>query len=233
MDDKTFYERLASALQSIKDEYELADKHDALIFWYLRFKFDLDESDLKDRIVRDMHAEGVDALILDSRQRTFYFVQGKSSDAFDGVTRNLGENEVKKTLSGTSYLLNGDYKGHITPELENFVDEYHDFDRSGDYQTKVLFLIEKKPPVSDKFINDFKHRHPKVDVEIIDFSGLKSFYETEYLVFRASPPPKISFEISGVPHQKEQPLAISTDQRISSGSFFVPEPPTCLHLVMC
>lgn len=167
MDDKTFYERLASALQSIKDEYELADKHDALIFWYLRFKFDLDESDLKDRIVRDMHAEGVDALILDSRQRTFYFVQGKSSDAFDGVTRNLGENEVKKTLSGTSYLLNGDYKGHITPELENFVDEYHDFDRSGDYQTKVLFLIEKKPPVSDKFINDFKHRHPKVDVEII------------------------------------------------------------------
>ena len=104
-----------------------------MLFWYLLYKYDLDPLDLKERIVHDKHAEGIDALVLDARLNSFYFVQAKSVATLEGTTKNLSENDIKTTLSGVTFLLKGDYKGHITPELENFVDEYHDYEKSGDY----------------------------------------------------------------------------------------------------
>ena len=204
MTNKDFFERLSNALDNIAKEHELPTKHDALLFWYLLYKYDLDPLDLKERIVHDKHAEGIDALVLDARLNSFYFVQAKSAATLEGTTKNLSENDIKTTLSGVTFLLKGDYKGHITPELENFVDEYHDYEKSGDYKTKLVFVIEKQPPVSDKFIKEFIS-NTKIDVEIISFSALKDFYEKGYLIFRSPPPAKISFEVTGSPHEKHAP----------------------------
>ena len=205
MENKDFFERLASALENIQKEHELENKHDALLFWYLLYKYDLDPTDLAERIVHDKQAEGVDGVVLDARQNYFYFVQGKSVEKFTNTAKNLSETDVKTTLAGVHFLIKGSYKGKITPGLENFVDEYHDFERSGDYKTRVLFIVEQQPPVSAKFIDEFTASHSGVDVEIVDFKTLKTFYESEYLIFRSPPPPKISFEVTGIPHRKDNP----------------------------
>jgi hypothetical protein len=205
MEDKNFFDRLASALENIRKEHDLQDKHDTLLFWFLLYKHDLDPGDLRERIVHDKHAEGVDAVVLDARQNLFYFAQAKSVANFANTKKNLPEADVKATLAGVEFLLRGDYKGKITPELENFVDEYHDYERSGDYQTKVVFVAEQQPPVSTKFIDDFIANH-KVTIELISFAALKEFYEKEYLIFRSPPPSKISFEVTGNPHQKDAPF---------------------------
>jgi hypothetical protein len=204
MDDKEFFDRLASALENIRKEHELDNKHDALLFWYLQYKYDLDPDDLKERIVHDHHAEGVDGVVLDRRQNAFYFVQGKSSQDFGGTAKPLPENDAKLTLSGVRFLLQGDYKGKITIELENLVDEYHDYEKSGDYKTIVLFIAERQDPVSTKFIEEFTQATGK-SVEIITFAKIKEFYEKEYLVFRSPPPGKISFAVADEPLMKHSP----------------------------
>ena len=109
--------------------------------------------------------------------------------------KNFSENDVKSTLDGIRLLLRGDYKGKITPELENLVNEYHELDRTGDYKTAILFLTLKKKPVDDKYIQNFKNDFKQIEVEFYDFDGLFDFYVNKYLILRAAPPERISFEV--------------------------------------
>ena len=168
--------------------------HDSLIVWFAENSMYLDADEIKERIVEDKHAEGIDAVLIDQRNYIIYFVSAKTN-AFDGIERNLPENDVKSTLAGMRFLLTGDYKGKITPELENLIDEYHELANSGNYETRVLFVFMKNNPVDDKFVKDFNKDFEKVKVIFIDFKELKGFYEDSYLLRIASPPEKISFSI--------------------------------------
>ncbi len=195
MKEQDFFDRFIKLLEKTKEDYELGTLHDALIVWFGENYLSLDPEELKERIVCDSHAEGVDAILIDQTNFNLFFIQAKSVNDFNNTRNNFSENDVKLTLNGIQFLLRGDYKGKITPELENLVNEYHELDRSGDYKTIILFLTLKKKPLDYKFIENFKKDFNQIKVEFYDFDWLFDFYENEYLISRASPPKKISFEV--------------------------------------
>jgi len=205
MNERDFFDRFTSLLENTKDRYELDTIHDALIVWFGESYLSLDPDELKERIVEDRRAEGVDAILIDQINYDLLFVQARTVDNFDNTQRNFPENDLKSTLEGIRFLLRGDYKGQITPELENLVDEYHEFDRSGDYKTRIIFLVLKKKPVDDKFIKNFSQEFPQITVDFYDFEWLSDFY-AKYLLIRAAPPERISFEVLTDLLHKDTPI---------------------------
>lgn len=201
-----FYDRFVKLLQNIREANDFETNHDALISWYGENCLFLDPEDVKERIVHDSHAEGIDAVLLDGANYNLLFVQGRVTDTFEKSQGNFSENEIKLTLLGTRFLMRGNYKGKITPELENLVDEYHDLDGTGDYKTKVVFLALKKPPVDDKFIVNFREEFPSVEVQFWGFEELLGFYNNDYLVRRAPPPERNSFEVVALLLNKDEPI---------------------------
>lgn len=111
---------------------------------------------MKDRIVKDKHAEGVDAVLIDEINYRLIFIQAKTVENFDNTKNNFPENDIKLTLEGIRLLVRGDYKGKITPELENLIDEYHELDKIGNYKTSIIFLTLKKPATDNKYIINFQ-----------------------------------------------------------------------------
>lgn len=195
MDKRDFFDRFILLLENTKERYELDDMHDALILWFGENYLSLDPEDVKERIVQDKYAEGIDAVLIDQRNYNLFFIQAKTVRTFDNTTNNFPENDVKSTLAGVRFLVKGDYKGKITPELENLIDEYHELDRTGNYKTTVLFLTLKKEPFDNKYIEDFKKDFPKAGVDFYNFEWLFDFYVNKYLPMRADPPKRISFEV--------------------------------------
>jgi hypothetical protein len=195
MNKRDFFDRFIGLLENTKEKYELDTKHDALIMWFGENYLSLDPDETKERIVNDKHAEGVDSILIDQINYNLFFIQAKTVENFENTTNNYSENDVKSTLQGIRFLLQGDYKQKITPELENLVDEYHELDRTGDYKTTIIFLALKNEPVDDKFIKSFKQDFPMITVNFYDFDKLFDFYVNKYLTIRAAPPKRISFKV--------------------------------------
>lgn len=205
MNEKDFFDRFCRLLQNKKERYELDTLHDALILWFGENYLSLDPSEIVDRITKDTHAEGVDAILVDQENCELFFIQAKVVDNFDNTMKNLPENEVKLTLEGVRFLLKGDYKGKITPELENLVDEYHELDKTGDYKTLILFLTLKRKPIDNKFVDNFKKEFSQVNIQFYDFKWFYDFYVNTYLTIRAAPPKRISFKIVSNLLKKDTP----------------------------
>jgi len=205
MRDKDFFDRFKRILNKTKDLYSLDNLHDALIVWYAENALFLDPEEVVERMVNDKHGEGVDAILIDENNTELMFVQAKTVENFDNTRHNLPENDIKTTLEGIRFLIKGDYKGNITPELENLVDEYHEKDRTGNYNTCVLFLTLKQKPIDIKFIKSFEKEFEKVKARIIDFYELKNFYENVYLIRFSEPPKKISFQVRTNILKKDKP----------------------------
>ena len=207
MNKRDFFDRFTRLLKNTKKRYELDTIHDALIMWFGEYYLSLDPEEVKERIVKDKHAEGVDAVLIDQTNYKLFFVQAKTVDSFDNVKNHFPENDVKLTLEGSRFLLRSTYKGKITPELENLVDEYHELDRTSNYETIILFLVLKGKPIDNKFIRSFEEdfSSPKVKVNFYDFDGLFDFYVNKYLTIRAAPPKRISFEALTKPLTKNTP----------------------------
>lgn len=195
MDKKDFFDRFIRLLENTKEKHELDNLHDALIMWFGENYLFLDPEEIKERIVNDKHAEGIDAVLIDKTNYKLLFIQAKTVESFNNTNNNFSENDIKSTLEGIRFVLRDDYKGKITPALENLVDEYHDLDKTGDYKSAIIFLTLKKKPVSDKFMQNFKKEFPQIETEFYDFDWLFDFYSNEYLTARAAPPEKISFEV--------------------------------------
>jgi len=205
MNEKDFFDRFKRVLNRTKELYSLDNLHDALIVWYAENVLFLDPEDTIERIVTDKHGEGVDAFLVDENNSKLIFVQAKTVDNFNHTKNNLSENDIKKTLEGIRLLIKGEYKGKITPELENLVDEYHDKERKGIYKTQILFLTLKQEPADYKFIESFKKEFENLEVEIVDFTRLKDYYENVYLIRLSEPPKKISFQIKTSILKKDEP----------------------------
>jgi len=195
MDKKDFFDRFIRLLENIRDKHELDNLHDALIMWFGENYLFLDLEEIKERIVNDKHAEAIDAILIDRTNYSLFFIQAKSVVSFDKADNNFSENDVKSTLEGIRFVLKGDYKGKITPELENLIDEYHDLDKTGDYRSVIIFLTLKKKPVDYKFMKNFINEFQQIEIEFCDFDWLFDFYVNKYLTIRAAPPKKISFEV--------------------------------------
>jgi len=195
MKRRDFFDRFVELLKNTREKYELDTIHDALILWFGEYYFSLDPEEVKERIVHDKHAEGVDAILIDQINYNLLFIQAKTVDNFNHTENNFGENDLKSTLEGVRLLLKGAYKRKITPELENLVDEYHELDKTGDYKTKILFLTLKKKPVDNKYIDSFNQDFPQIEVYFFDFERVSDFYVNRYLTMRDPPPKRISFEV--------------------------------------
>lgn len=204
MDEKDFFDRFINSLRNTKERYELDNLHDALILWFGENYLFLDPEDVKERIIKDVHAEGVDAVLIDDMSYHLLFVQARVVNEFDNTNKNFPENNVKSTLEGVRFLLKGDYKGKITPELENLVDEYHEKEKTGDYKTKILFLTLKKK-ISSKFMDGFKKDFPQIEIEFYDFDWFFKFFVNVYLTRTLKPPEKISFEVMSELLRKDIP----------------------------
>src|SRR3989304_1895648 len=195
MQEKDFFDRFIGLLENTKSRYDLENIHDALIVWFGEHYLGADASEVAERIVRDSHAEGIDSVLTDATNYNLVIVQAKTVEHFDRTRDHYPESDVKKTLEGLRLLLRGDYKGKITSELENLIDEYHELDKTGDYKTVVIFISLKKVPAENKFIENFKKDFPQIEVRFYDFDWLLNFYVNTYLKSKASPPERISFEV--------------------------------------
>jgi hypothetical protein len=205
MKSKDFFERFQKLLENVKERYGLDNIHDTLILWFAENNLGLDPEDVKERIVVDSKAEGVDAVLVDQRNYKLFLVTAKTVSSFKISQRNLQENDVKLFASGVRFLIKGEYKGKITPELENLVDEYHGLDKTGDYTTSLLILTLRKPPTSTKFIDEIA-TELGAEKLIFDFDQLLKFYEEHYLTMKAAPPDKISFQIITDLLKKDSPI---------------------------
>lgn len=207
MDQKDFFDRYILTLKNLTETYDLDTQHDALILWYAENVMLADPSEVVERIVRDSYAEGVDAVLIDETNYKLVFVQARAVSDFENTQKNFPENDIKLTLEGVRFLLKEDYRGKITPELQNLVDEYHELDKTGDYETIVLFLTLRKKAIASKFIQSFQKEFQKIKVTFSDFDTLFDFYENVYLLRRAAPPQKVSFKVitdllkKDVPHK--------------------------------
>jgi len=195
MNERDFFDRFTGLLGTIQDRYELDNIHDALIMWFGENYLSLDPNDIKERIVKDKHAEGVDAIFIDRTNYELIFFQAKTVDKYDNTQKNFPEDALKSVLAGIRFLLKGDYKGKITPALENLIDEYHEEEKTGNYSTRIIFSALKKKPTDGKFIRDFEKEFQQSKVNFYDFDWLADFYVNKYLTLRAAPPEKISFEV--------------------------------------
>ena len=194
MKKEVFFGRFIQILQNEKEKHDFIDIHDALIYWFGANFLRIDPDEVQERIVRDSHAEGVDAVLIDNASYELIFLQAATVDKFQNTKRQFPENELKKTLLGIRLLL-GDYKNKITPELENLVDEYHELANTGDYTTKIIFLFMMEEPKDTKFIDEFKKDFPQIKIELIDINKLYDFFVNTYLTLRDPPPDKISFQV--------------------------------------
>ena len=183
-----------SLLINIKKENGLENEHDALIFWYASWFLGIDTDEIKERIVKDTRGEGIDAILLDEINKTFYFVQAETVKDIKSTENEFSENKIKTTLTGLRLLITGDYRGKITKEIENFVDEFHDINKYNEYKTIMLFLTMKKTPTRDVFIHDFEKGFPNITIRFIYFDELISYYN-DYLIKKAPAPNRISFEV--------------------------------------
>lgn len=196
MNERDFFDRFTGLLKNAKEKYELDTLHDALIVWFGENYLFLDPEEVIERTIKDTHAEGIDAILIDKINYKLFFIQAKTVDDFTNTEKNFPENNVKSTLEGIRFLLKDDYKKKITPKLENLIDEYHELDKTGDYKTIVLFLTLKKRPVDDKFVRSFENEFSqKIKVNFYDFDWLFDFYVDKYLTIRAAPPERISFKV--------------------------------------
>ncbi|MGP8057831.1 MAG: AIPR family protein [Nitrososphaerales archaeon] len=205
MDEQDFFDKFTRLLQNMKEKYELDNLHDALLVWFAENYLLLDPEDVRDRIVQDAKAEGIDAILVDERGFQLLFVQAKTVEDFAKTSNPFPENVIKLTLAGARLLIRGNYKGQITPELENLTDEYQELEKTGDYKTKILFIALKGPPTDIKFIRDFQKDIP-VEIEFWGFNELLAFYRDVYLVRRAPPPERISFEVLADVLKKDSPV---------------------------
>lgn len=206
MDIELFYEQFITLLDNLKDEYELESRHDALILWFGENSINLESAEVKNRIFTDSYAEGIDAVLLDEQNLTFYFIQAKTVNQFSNTGSNLSEIDVKSTLSGTKFLLKGNYKGKITPVLENLVDEYHELVKTFRYQTVVLFLIMMKDPTDFKFVEEFKKEFPQVNINFFNIDWIHDFYENTFLASEDPAPENITFEVLTNYLNKDEPI---------------------------
>lgn len=205
MKEKDFFDRFTKLLENIKDMYDLENIHDALIIWFGENYLSIDPYEVKDRIVKDNHAEGIDAILIDEMNYKLHFIQARTVASFENTRKNYPENDLKSTSEGFRFLVKGDYKGQITPELENLVDEYHALDKKGVYTTSVVFLNLMQPPHDMKFIDNLMKDFPEIEVSTFGFNKLLDYYKNEYLVRTAKPPEKISFKILTNSLRKDAP----------------------------
>lgn len=205
MEREIFFDRFVKSLEDLKKQYELETIHDALIVWFGMYYLSLEPDVVVERIVKDTHAEGVDAILLDEKEYNLFFIQAKTVTKFDKTQTAFSENDLKLTLSGIRFLLTGAYKGKITPKLENLVDEYHELDKTGNYKTTIVFLFLKNNPVDDKYVKEFTREFPNIEVKFCNFDSLLHFYENIYLKRRAPAPDMISFSVVGNILSKDAP----------------------------
>lgn len=205
MDKEIFFKRFRTLLDKLKNEYDLESEHDALILWFGENYISLDPIDVKTRIVSDKRAEGVDAILLDQMNFDLYFIQAKTVSQLDKTENNYPESDLKLTLEGIRYLLTGDYTGKITPRLENLIDEYHEYDKTGNFNTIILFLCMKKNPSDFKFIESFEKEFPSISINFFNFDWIFNFYTDKYLALIEPPPENISFEVKTNYHYKDTP----------------------------
>lgn len=203
---KVFYDRFIALLDNVRDAYELDNIHDALIVWYGENVLSLDPVEVKERVVKDSHTEGVDSILFDEESYNLTFIQSKTVENFKNTEKKYPEGDLKSTLGGVRFLLKGDYKKKITPKMENLVDEYHELDKTGNYGTSIVFITLKHPPAEDKFIVDFNKEFPSVKISFFDFECFYEFYTKECLLKTASPPKKISYSVLSNLLKKPSPI---------------------------
>ena len=87
MEDRVFFDRFISLLENTRDKNELDNIHDALILWFGENYLSLEPEDLKERIVEDKRAEGVDAVLIDQINYGLVFIQAKTVDNFDNAQK--------------------------------------------------------------------------------------------------------------------------------------------------
>lgn len=195
MDDSTFFDRYNNLLQKTKTDFDLDSTHDAFIAWFGENVLKLDPNEIKERIVIDEKAEGIDAILIDEKNFDLIFCQAEIAETLDSTKKHFKESKLKSTLEGVRFLITGDYKGKITPELENLTDEYHEFDKTGDFKTKIFIITLKKETEDKKYIEAYKTSFPNIEIKFFDFEFIKDFYINEYLVSKSPPPGKISFKV--------------------------------------
>lgn len=196
-----YYNKIYSLLTTIKNENNLDNEHDALIFWYGNWFIGIDKEDIKERTINDKNGEGIDAILLDEVNTTFYFIQAETVKNVDKIGNEFSEDKVKGTFTGLRLLIKGDYKRHITPDIEDLVDEFHEKNKYNGYKIVMLFLLMKKAPTRSTFIDQFKEEFPDIELKFFDFEKLINCYQ-EYLTKTASAPDRIKFTISSESSRK-------------------------------
>ena len=199
MSNEIDFENLKRTLEMVKSDYGFTDGylHDSLIAWFSENYLDLDSDIIKEGIVKDTKTEGIDAVFLNEDNNTYHIISSKSKNDFEKTKNNFPESEVLKTIAGFEFLLKHDYKGKITPELENLIDEFHDKINTGGYTTYLTFVAMLEYPLDKKYIEDFNERCKKNKITCVfyNYDFLIDFYNNIFLERKARPPKNIYLQI--------------------------------------
>lgn len=124
-------------------------------------------------------------------------MNARTVNTFENSRKNLPENELKVSFEGFRLITRGDYRGKVNPILENIVKEYHELLNSGEgFKVKLWFVHLSSKPVSTKYVEEFRNDFQDVEVDFIDFNGLKQSYEN-YLVYQEPAPSRVPLEVIG------------------------------------
>jgi hypothetical protein len=94
-------------------------------------------------------------------------------------------------------VTNGDYRGKVNPVLEDLAKEYDELLNTGEFsEVQIIFLTERHPPASTKYVDNFNKEFRSVRVKFVDFENLRQLYE-KFLSSQAPPPERVLLEVIG------------------------------------
>jgi hypothetical protein len=198
MEDEDFYNRFMRDLKNIAESRNYKSQPGkAFVFWLAKNYFHIeDEDECEARISDGFNDEGIDGIFIDEEEGFIYIVNASTVTHFKNTHGNIPEGDIKNLFAGYELITFGDYRGKVNPILEDLVKEYHELQKTAEFNVKLMFFSLTKPPISKKYVKEFCGKHASVEVEFIDFDATKAIYE-HHLVYREPPPKKVTIEVMG------------------------------------
>lgn len=99
-----YYNKIKEIILQIKDEQGYANNSLAFNHWYLKSMYDLSEQEIAENIVDGRDDFGIDSIICDEHNNELTVFQFKFPGQTDQFNKEIGQDEILKTLNGFEIL---------------------------------------------------------------------------------------------------------------------------------
>lgn len=102
---ESFYTKLSSVVEKIRNENEYKTDSIAFAHWYLENYFKLDTQEIGEAIIDGADDTGIDSVIIDEDNQALTIMQYKFPSKKENVNGEIAQGEILKTWNGFNTLI--------------------------------------------------------------------------------------------------------------------------------